>query len=733
MSRINLLSAASLVALAGMAASAAHAQGSPAQLEEIVVTAQQRSENIQEVPITIQAFSAEKLASSGVASAEALQMLTPGLTMSRNASASTPFIRGIGSPSGTAGNEAAVATYVDGVYRQLMYTNTSSLSDIERVEVLKGPQGTLYGRNTTGGLIHIITKEPSQERQGEVSATAGNFDVVEAKGFVTGGLTDTVAASLSGYVRSQGKGFGKNLTIGGRVSDRDEQTIRGKIQYKGDDTKITLAADYAHIEDDRGFSRNVLPGAVVGLANQPATWTTFTGGWHDSMAAVAPRTSPPSRRANVQPVSPYSRSRDYGASLTAEHSFESFDVISISGWRDSYTKILFDNDWSRPVLADALIDYYTKNFTQEVRLTSKGDSAISWIVGAFYLDSDAGAYLETPTVINSQIKTKSYAAFAEVGVKMFDDRGKLTLGGRYTIDKRHVRGTVGGSPDFGVPGAAVPGPAVNPRATWKEPTYRIVYSHQLSDDVMVYGGYNRGFKSGNYNIVPATTPAYEPEKLDAFEIGLKSTLAGGRIRFNAAAFHYDYKALQLVVATSVATTTVNAAGAKVDGVEGDLSFSVTDSLTLDLGASYIDGRYTDFRQAQVYVPNVDPVTGAPVGGARSISFDASGKKLMRSPSFMGSGGVTYKQPVAGGEVTAVVRAQYNSSMPWEPSNRLKEDPYILVNASIGYESDNGWGVRVQGANILGAKYSINTGTTNFGDVYAAGDPATYSVTLSYRF
>lgn len=738
-----------IFAVAGSMSTIAHAQteepgSADPDIEVIVVTAQQREENLQDVPISVQAFNNELLKKVAITNVEDIQYVTPGLSMGRNAAATTPFIRGIGSTSGGAGNESAVATYVDGVYRQLMYTNSVSLTDIERVEVLKGPQGTLFGRNTTGGVVHIITKDPSDELGGELNLSAGNYGILELSSYLTGGVVEDIAFSVSGYVRQQEDGFGESTFINEDILVRDEVSGRSKLQFDNGITRITLAADYADVHDDRGFSRNVLPGAIVGLPNQPATWTTYGGDWHDNQEAVAPRgvgvgncvapcIVPRSRRSNDKPVAGYSESIDYGASITAEHSFSRFDAVSITAWRDASTEILFDNDFGKAFLSDALIDYYTKNFTQEIRIASNNNSGTTWIGGLFYLNGDSGNYLEVPTVLTAQLRTKSYAAFAEVGFKFFDDAGTLTIGGRYTIDKRRVSGTVGGNPDFGIPGNAVPGPSVDPTTTWKEPTYRIVYSHDITPNVMAYAGYNRGFKSGNYNLIPATTASYNPEILDAFEAGFKSTLAGGRIRFNGAVFYYEYDDLQLQITDAVSARVINAAAAEIKGVEVDFNARVTDGLTVNLGATYIDAEYASFPQAQVYFPNVDPVTGQPVGGAFTTQFDASGKPLVRTPEFSGVFLASYEHDVGNGSFNASVGGHYQSGFSWEPANRLREGGYLMLNASIGYESLTGWGVRLRATNLLDKEYSIFTATNNFGDQYSAGDPRLYSVTFSLKF
>lgn len=717
-------------ALLAGAAHAEEAQGNSRDAEQggasdfggIIVTAQRRSENLQDVPITVQAFSASKLQNSAAQNIEDLPLLTPGLTMQRNSGGSTPFIRGIGSPTANAGNEAAVATYVDGVYRQGLYTSHLSFNDVERVEVLKGPQGTLFGRNTTGGLIHIITKDPSSDPEGNFSISAGTHQIYEMKAYGSLGLVQNVAMSVGGYVRQQRDAFGTNLTTGDGVSYRNESSAHGKLQFNDQTTKITLAADYSYVEDPRGFTRVTPPGAVGGIPPRTVDGVTVPGityqhrgGFHDLDH---------NRDA-------FSNSDSYGASATVERDFGNVNAISITAWRNDFTDIGQDNDFGGQDLSHAFIQFYTRNFTQELRLSSDGSSPFNWIAGIFYLDSAAGNSLDIlagPAVaarLRARLDTKSYSAFAELSLKMFGEAGKLTVGGRYTIDKRRVAGTVNGSP--------VPGPLVPSHAKWEEPTYRIVYDHKITSDILLYASYNRGFKSGNYNIIPATTAPYDPEKLDAYEAGAKTTLFGGRARLNVSAFHYKYKDLQLSISNNTAVTIINAANARINGGEIDFSAELIDHLTLDLGASYVDGKYSSFPDAEIYVPNVD-ANGNPIGGnTRVVGFDASGRRLIRSPRWTGSAGLSYTHETGSGKVTATVRSAYNGNFTWEPSGRIKEGAYVLLNASLGYMSDHGWGISIQGNNITNAKYSIYSGATNLSDFYAAADPATYSATLSFRF
>lgn len=717
--RTSLYSAGMLLCSASWL-SVAHAQDQAtptgqdsASLEDIVVTAQRRSESMQRVPISIQAFSASSLAAASIRSIDDLAVSTPGLTVTRSAGGIAPFIRGVGTAAAAAGTESAVATYVDGVYHQSNYTNHLSFSDIERVEVLKGPQGTLFGRNTTGGLINIITKDPSHDFGGNVSIGYGNYEIVEGKAYLTGGLTDNLAASVSGYILQQGRGFIENVFLGTRSSVREEVSGHAKLQYVSGATKVTLAGDYSDLHDTRGFVRGIPQGSIAGSpAAAPSSWTRYIG-----FRQVEANTDPKHK------------GRDWGLSATIEHSFDAFDAISISAWRDSFTEIgtfeePFDNDYTRNVLVRSHIVFIDRNFTQEVRLSSNTSGRFSWLVGGFYLNGTSIADLEVPTLLRGRLRTQSYSAFAEGSLKFFGDTGKLTVGGRYTVDERHVSGTVAGF--------ARPVAPVSPDARFSEPTYRIVYDQRINSDIMAYLSYNHGFKSGNFNLVPVGTPSFRPEEIDAFEAGLKSTLLDGRLRFNLAAFHYRYKNLQLNVQSNVATTIINAASAKIDGAEFEINAKVTRNLGLDVSASYVDARYGSFPSAQVYVVNRD-MSGNLIAGTTSISFDASGRQLVRAPKFSGTAGISYTNNLGDGAITANLRGQYTSGFPWEASGRLRQKAYATLNASLGYEAKAGWGVKFEATNITDAQYSVFTGSSTPGDYYMPSDPTLYQFVLSYKF
>ncbi|WP_340317377.1 TonB-dependent receptor [Rhizorhabdus argentea] len=683
-------------------------------IEEIVVTAQKRSENLQDVPISIQAFNNSSLERAGVRQIENLPNIVPGITIGRSAGGSSIFIRGVGATDSASGQESPVSTYVDGVYMQSVWSNNAALKNVERVEVLKGPQGTLFGRNATGGLIHVVTRDPSSTSGGEMSFTAGNYQTYEVSTYATTGIAEGLAADVTGYVRRQERGYGKNLITGNDANFNNEATVRTKWQYKSGDTNITASADYSDIDDTRGLNRNIVPGATgVGRS-------TYSGSYYDV-------------KHNVD----FSRkTRAYGGSLTVDQDLGSASLTSISAARWDRSHFIFDNDIGPAPITVGDIIYTTKTLSQELRIASAPSDGISWIGGLFYFRSNAGADLSVlagPSKILaahfvSQLVTNSYSAFGEVGIPMFG-QGKLTLGGRYTSDRRTVSGLIGLNR---LPGL---------KASWKQPTWRIVYDHHVNDDVMFYAGYNRGFKSGNFNILPANQPAYAPEKIDAYEIGIKTNLLDDRVRFNMSAFYYDYRDLQVRIISALTTKTINAASARIKGVEGELTAKVLPGLTLSAAGAYVHADYSSFKAAPDYRPAVigqfcpGVTSGAPSSGGNCLyGIDASGRQLIRSPRFSGNVGATLVVPSSAGDFTADARLSYRDSFPWEPAGRIRAPAATLVNASLTWNSkDSGLSVSVRGDNIFGEKYQIYGGSVDAGDFYSAGAPGIYSVTVGFKF
>ncbi len=336
-------------------------------VEEIVVTAQRRSENLQQVPVSVAAISANSLATRGLMSATDLSAAVPGLTFATQGLAGAPFLRGVGSSSGNPTDEPSVATYVDGVYIGAPFTNVFAFNNIERVEVLKGPQGTLFGRNATGGVIHVITRDPSQTPAMEASLGYANYDTVSGAFYGNTGLGEGVAFNIAGQFQDQGTGYGRSLTLGTETYKQKDWSVRGKLLLEPTDrTRIIVAGDYGQVIS-AGLNYQHPPGVagVDGDATYPGRYNT----------------------RNDYPNS--IRVHQYGVSLRVEQDVDFARLISITAHRSAKGYYAVDAD-ATPVQATTAIEYQDQNsFSQELHLVSPTGSKIDWLLGGFFYKSSA--------------------------------------------------------------------------------------------------------------------------------------------------------------------------------------------------------------------------------------------------------------------------------------------------------------------------------------------------------
>jgi len=681
----------------------------------IFVTAQKRSENLQDVPISVQAFDLQSLEDSGIQRLADVPALVPSMSFTTNgAGGSAIFIRGIGAIDVTAGQEAPVAIYVDGVYRPSLFGNNLGLRNVERVEILKGPQGTLFGRNATGGLVNVVTRRPSHEPAGEVSFSVGNYETYEVSAYGTAGITENLAFDVTGYLRRQEEGYGVNLITGNDANYRNESTIASKIEYDGGSTVITASADYSLINAPQGNNREVYPGSIS------SGGSVFNGNFYDVQHTV----------------DYHAETEVFGGYVQLEQEIGSLDLVSITGYRVAEPFFYFDNDLNPAPFQAVGANYYDRQFTEEIRLSGRS-GFLTWMVGAFYLQTTAGLNLKIfagPSRIlaadfDSEVKTKSYSIFADA-VFQLSPRDSITAGLRYTVDTRRVTGAIGN----------VPTPLSGDETTWREPTWRVVYKRDFTEDIMAYVSYNRGFKSGNYNLIPLTTAPYNPEIVDGYEIGAKFDLFDRRVRLNVAGFYYDYQNMQVRTVQRLSTVVFNAASSEIKGFEAELAIQPTRSLSLSASAAYVDGEYTSFPNAPFFFPVVPGelcpgVTAGtpPIGGNCQTTIDASGTQLIRAPKFSANFGGAFTIPTSVGEVTLTGRVSYRSSFPWDPAGRIREDPNVLVNLGAEWESsDERVSIRVDAENITGSHYAISGGTFPDADSFSAGTPTLYRATVTFR-
>jgi iron complex outermembrane receptor protein len=682
-------------------------------IQEVIVTAQRRGENLQSVPLTVSAITADAAERMGITDTTSLTAAVPGLDFSRQANAATPFIRGVGATSSLIGNEASVATYVDGVYISAPQAALFSLNNIEQIEVLKGPQGTLFGRNATGGVLQIITREPSHDTHVDVQAGYGNYRTSTGSLYATTEITPDLAADIALYGYNQGKGWGINVSAGGDAFKEKDYSGRTKwLWTPGSTTKVTLSADFGVSQGEQGVGLSPLPG-TIGLDG-----VTSNSGFYNTA---------------VDPNDQY-KTTQYGGSIKIEQDLGWSRLMSITAARRSRSPFQLDQDATPLPLIGADIQGRDRSFSQELQLLSTTQSKLQWIAGLYYLNDVSGYQplgltglalggLPYSDIFSTQ-KLRSYSGFGQATIEVVEAT-HLTMGVRYTSDHRSIAGdTVVPVGPGGAPVAIMPS---SQTATFSKPTWRLALDHQFTDEILGYVSYNRGFKSGVFDSLAYANPAVKPEVLDAYEAGVKSEFFNKRLRINAAAFDYKYKDIQIDQLKEGVSTLLNAAKAKIYGADLDVTYVPASGLTLGSGIEFLHARYDAFPNAPLYTP-------LPTGGDLSSSFDATGKTAVRSPDFVGNFTVDYRYTLLQGTVDFSAGDYYNSGFYWNPDNRVKQTAYNLVNSSLTWTAPKQiWDVRVWGKNLLSRRYYSFETDQSFGDDASPAAPLTFGIAFGYHY
>jgi iron complex outermembrane recepter protein len=719
--------------------------GDSVALTEIVVTATRRQENLQDVPISVSVVSAAQVENLGIISSQDVALLTPGLTFGSEVLYGQPYIRGVGSSLTTLGTESSVAMYIDGVYQARQYSLVQNLNDIDHIEVLKGPQGDLYGRNATGGAISITTKAPEPGFSGNIEVTGGNYDEKGAKLYVTGG-TDTLSASFAGYVLKH-NGYYKNLVTGDSVEQENDFGGMVKVRWRVNDrNSLTLSFDASNDEGDVGAFASQFGTNNVTAVLYPGSCYPFTP--HDTCADQQQRIA----------ANNWQRSRGGTALWLSE--FDDFDFRVTSGVRNINSASAIDVDAS-----SAPIIYFANQgprgnpnpgeefnmWSIEPVLTSKGNGPFSWLLGGMYY-RDGGHLLVTIDALNLYAQetadsslAEAYAAFAQGGYRFGpDERWKASVGVRYSDEKKEIYDAtqflyLGGYES----GTATPSTGFpNEEKSWNDVTGSASLSYDLGG-ATAYGRWAQGFKSGAFNLNDPGTPAVNPEKINSYELGIKSLLAGGRLELNGAGFYYDYKDIQLesINSQTGGSFTQNAASAKVRGLEGDTRARITTNFQAQLGISLLDAKYSNFPHASVTAPCADYGLDVPENctpGTAPIADvpppNLAGKQMVEAPKIGVNGAVEYAIPVSFGKFDLDALANHSGRYYFDPLNRLQQHPYTVVNASVTLHSLNDqWFFRVWSNNLTNANYVDYISPVQFGDFGHWEAPRTFGGTVGFNF
>jgi iron complex outermembrane receptor protein len=682
-------------------------------LVQVVVTAQRRNENAQTVPIAISVISGDTLAQTfGVNNIETLQEAVPGLDISMDTGNPKIFLRGVGTTAVATDN--SVGVYVDGVYIAAQASSFINLANIDRVEVDKGPQGTLFGRNTTGGVVQIFTKTPSFTPSADLTFGYGNYNTFTLNFYGTSSIAPNLAADFAYYYNNQPDSPGMNMTTGTKnIFRQNAEVIRNKWLWTPTDvTTVTLALDYTQDRQATGIVWSFLPGAV-GVDDK----TTYVGLYN-----------------TASDLDNHWTDRNYGASLRVEQDFGWSRLVSITGARDSLNIHTLDQDATPLHLVDANpLPELDETLSQELQLQSPaGNEKFKWIVGLYYMNDrfaslplviNEGAYSPTGvtfTTVDVYVRepTRSYAEFGQATWEFLSGT-HLTLGVRNTDDTKSIGGNTLIDGFDAVQGRQT--------ANFSKVTYRAVLDRQFTSDILGYISWNTGFKSGQYSLVNFTEPPVEPEVLTAYEIGFKTEFLDRRLRVNAAAFDYKYQDIQVQEVVVGGTQLVNAAQATIYGLDLNVNAKLAPSLSLQASLEWLHARYSNFPNDPSYVP-------APAGGNGLITINGAGFHMSNAPDFSAYVAADYTKAVAGGMLEVNVNESYNSGYYWDPDDRLRQPSFALLGGYVKWTDGEGkWSYRVWGNNVTSRHYYSYEDAFAFGDIYSPAMPATCGFAVERKF
>ena len=736
------------LALAQTAPVATAPQDEATGLEDIVVTARRTSESLQRTPLAVSAFSGETLERTGATQITDLQGAVPNLNLVQgrgSSNATNIYIRGIGQPDALQTFDPAVGVYVDDVYYSRIRGTQFDLLDLERIEVLRGPQGTLYGKNTIGGALRLVSRRPGQEFRARGSVAYGSYDMIDVQGAVSGPIGDTLAFGLSALHSERG-GYVTNPVTGDEYNDKNTQAVRGTLAWDPmSNLRIDLTADYS--TDDAGLT--------VGQATN--NLTNILGG----VIYTAPSPLPGYQFQTVAtPALPNeTRLESRGIALNVGYDIrDALTLKSITSYRRLNTDDYIDFDAIALDVSSALVAVDQDQLSQELQLTYDA-GPLTAVGGLYYLreniDSHQEAYandLLGPAFLNSPflrtvddtLETTSKAAYGNISYALTDAL-RISGGVRYTEESKDYARTTSTFYAL-VPAFNGTFPFAPPEASFDDTSFMASVDYQLTDDVMLYGRFSQGFKSGGYNgraNSAAEATRYSPETAESFEIGFKATGYDNRLRLNVAAFTTKYEDFQARVSgldvdpitnlPAPVLSVINAGALNISGLEVEGTWAITPNLTFDTQIGLLDAEYDEFADARF----------TNFGGSRAFQEPAF------SPRITARYGLQYvaEVPNGGGDVTFGAVAKFRSRMALAVDNTpvnsatqlpgMFQDDYWLFDARVAWTDVSGrYTVGVYGQNILNEVYKTDAQEfSSVGNIRTAyyGAPQTVMIKLSARY
>jgi len=727
-------------------------------LEEIVVTAQKRAENLQNVPIAVTAVSGEMISNAKAVSLQGLQGTIPNIQI--NNFSNTPntavfTIRGIGviEPDPYAGNTVSIV--VDGVPQFFSMGALLDLYDIDRVEVLRGPQGTLFGANTTGGVVNIITAQPTGEFGGKAELSYGNYKRIDAAGVLNFRLSDTLSSKIV-VSHNQRDGFVTNVVDGSDMGKRNVTIIRGYLKYEAGDFDATLIGEY-----DR--ARNGAPVVVNGALPGEAIYVApGTSGMYVSPCTVPgqPCKAPDHYSSANNSVPDISDMNTYRGTLTMNLRDSAIgDVTSITGYKKFDLLEFTDQDGTPLFLNDTR--RYTEGwqFSQELRTALDVGEIGNIILGGFYMKThydhsqDYRLQFAAPGLlqVNTQDQDNwSGSLFAQAYFDLTDNL-RAQAGIRYAHEKTDMTAAtlasinLSGSTSYdGTGNIPLPANSAGPIRgvkSWNDVGWKIGLDYKPTGNTLLYGYWARGFKSGGFTGrlgLPSDIGPYDPETVDTFEAGFKTDMLDRRLRANFSGFYTNYRDIQVAQIYFLNTaagpvqgnTILNAAKATIKGFELELTALPAEGLTLTGSLAYLDAAYKDF-------PFIDPLSVSPANPTGVVT-NLKGLRLQNAPEWAATAGATYAFAVAGGTTRAHLLYSYTASKyltAIQDTPRAKVQATHLVDANIDWSPDGQrWSIGLWGRNLLDNRYLQSVyDSPGYGGIANYASPREYGVTAKVSF
>ena len=702
-------------------------------LEEVVVTAQKKEQSLMDAAIDVTAFSGEQLTVSGIDDVFGISKAIPGLTIQNTGANPQIFMRGVGTRITGTGLDSAVAIYVDDRFVTRQTGQVFDIYDVERVEVLKGPQGVLFGRNSTGGAIRIITAEVSDEMEGELKLGYGSDNFKTAKAFVNVPMSDNFGIRVSAQSR-QRDAFKENIIPGGAdFDDLDAQSLRVKARWDVSDnstlkfsyerSKATDLSNSGAISLDQGINRGIANGGITTTERDKIASSLGTDPLYGSpkIESDAFQLRFESSLSDSLELAAYLNYADFRSAKPGDYDGTSFQDVEVES---------------------AFFDASDLGFG--IELSSNSDGPLSWVAGANVFEGDAESDfdLRIGPVGGGQLTLSSghgfydntsYGIFGSLDYEL-NDRWTLTVGGRYTYEDKE------NSLEASTIAALTLSPTpASDGESWNEFTPKVTLTYNL-DNGIVYGTFASGFKSGGFNHPLRVGAVIQPETIDMIELGYKADLTDS-VRLTSAFFAYSYKDLQVTKAASDQGTvsTENATDSDIRGLDVDLTWAATENLTLRLNAEYLDTEYEDYETAG-YSPNTVLRNDPTAVGYGFVFFNAEGQEMLRSPELSIYASMQYDTSVnVGGRegnfslnMNYAWKDDYQFDFEVDPLVDVTQDAHGILNLRATVTVDQ-VELSVWGRNITDEIYfndKVVAGTNNRGNY---GHPRTYGVDFTYRF